>query len=144
MALVYQLAVFIIALQSVYTLKCYVLAADNSGAMVMTPADSANMTVLCNSTVPCACASYKMKCGNNGTACTIIENQQGITKWVYMLTTKDMCTQMAAVGSVYMSSTCCYTDLCNNQTSSATSSKIFYSLSTLIILLVIMIMVKNI
>ncbi|UJR18006.1 hypothetical protein I4U23_004907 [Adineta vaga] len=86
MALVYQLAVFIIVLQSVYTLKCYVLAADNSGAMVMTPADSANMTALCNSTVPCACGSYKIKCWNYNSACTTAESQQHTTKWIYILT----------------------------------------------------------
>ncbi|CAF1446337.1 unnamed protein product [Adineta ricciae] len=133
MVSIYQLAIYIIGLHSVYTLKCYILAPDANGINVQIPVDNSNMANICNSTVPCACGSGKMECASYSTVCTAIGNQKRTTKWIYTVTTKDICAQMTAIAYFERSKLCCYTDLCNNQTNGATSSRILDVIPTLII-----------
>ncbi len=124
-----QLLVFIVAIQGVSSLKCYGYVPGANNTLVLGIVDSSNTSGICSS-VSCACASYMFQCSMNDTECSTQQQQNQAIIWNYILTDNTTC-QALLQDSSCMNTICCYTDLCNNQGMSATSTTVIGMMSTL-------------
>jgi hypothetical protein len=113
MLLFFRLAVFIAAIQGVFSLKCYGYVPGANSTIVIGIQDSSATPGICTNP-SCACASYMFQCSNNARSCSTQQLQNQTIIWNYVLTSNTTCQQLAITPTT-TNITCCYTDLCNNQ-----------------------------
>ncbi len=124
-----QLLVFIVAIQGVSSLKCYYYMPDANNTLVIGTIDSSTTSGQCNNST-CTCVSYMFQCSMNDTMCTTQQQQTQAIIWNYILTDNSTCQTLIQNPLSYMNTTCCYTDLCNNQGMSATSTTVISMMTT--------------
>ncbi|CAF0751855.1 unnamed protein product [Adineta ricciae] len=112
------LTIFSATIQLVSSLRCYgfVRSTDSSSPTVGLQ-DSLYIPNACMNQT-CLCISFVFQCINNNTLCTTKQLHHESTVWTYALTGVGTCQQLIQ-SSIIKNLTCCYTDLCNNQSVNA-------------------------
>ncbi|UJR32478.1 hypothetical protein I4U23_019940 [Adineta vaga] len=114
-----HLTIFIIIIQVVSSLRCYgfVRSTDSSPPIVGIQ-DSSYLPDACMNQT-CLCVSFMFQCINsNNTLCTTQQLQNQSFVWTYALTGMGTCQHLVQT-PIIKNLTCCYTDLCNNQSINA-------------------------
>ncbi len=110
--------VSIVVIQGVSSLQCYGLSNANNTSVIGIQ-DSTVLSGICTNS-SCACVSYMFQCLSNNTLCSTQQQQSQAIIWNYALVSNSTCQQLISGGA--MNITCCYTNLCNTQGMSATST----------------------
>ena len=109
--MLFKLLICICIIYQVATLQCY--TGIDSQCMVMDISSSENG---CGDGVPvknCTCAKYRVPCTPGDTACTDEEIRLKTAKWIYMVSTDEMCNQLKLVPQIYQQLKCCKKNKCN-------------------------------
>lgn len=112
------LIIFSITIQLVSTLRCYgFVRSTESSPPVVGLQNSLYIPNACMNQT-CLCISYVFQCIDNNTLCTAEQLQRESIVSTYALTGIGTCQQLMQ-SPIIKNLTCCYTDLCNNQSVNA-------------------------
>jgi len=114
--------VSIVAIQGVSSLQCYRYLLGAKNTLIISTQDSTVTSGICTDP-SCACTSYMFQCSTGNMLCSTQQQQSQALIWDYALMSNSTCQQFL-LNSTDMNMTCCYTNLCNNQGMSATSTSV--------------------
>jgi hypothetical protein len=114
--------VSIAAIQGVSSLQCYRYLLGANNTLIIGIQDSTVTSGICTDP-SCACTSYMFQCSTGNILCSTQQQQSQALIWDYGLMSNSTCQQLVQ-NSTGMNMTCCYTNLCNNQGMSATSTSV--------------------
>jgi len=120
--------VSIVVIQGVSSLQCYASLPVANSTLVIGIENSTVLSAICTDP-SCACISYMFQCSSNNTLCSTQQQQSQAIIWYYALVSNSTCQQNIQSG-LGMNITCCYTNLCNNQGMSATSTSMIVMTTT--------------